>query len=593
MIEAWDTWIVFGVLGVALVLFIGGWWRYDVVALLALLVLTIAGIIPSPEAFSGFGHPAVITVAAVLVISRGLVNAGVINPLVRWLSAMSSRPGLQVAALTGLVAICSGFMNNIGAMALFMPVAITMARKAGTSPSLLLMPLAFGSLLGGLLTLIGTPPNIIIATFRTEVSGEPFRMFDFLPVGLAVAAAGVAFIAIAGHWLIPQRQAQTSPEELFDISEYLVEVEVPEKSNAVGKTIMDLNKATDGEVIVAGVQRNGQRILAPSGSELLRIGDILTIEIDPESSQAMLDATGLLLAGSERSLEHTVSSEQVKVIEAVVSPGSAMVNRSVQHMQLRRRHGINLLAAARQGQRLKPPLRKVRFQPGDVLLMQVDEATMTESLATLGCLPLADRELKIGKPRRVLPALAIFLTALSLAAVGLLEVQIAFAAAALVMVAGGLVTLRGAYDAIDWSIIVLLAAMIPVGIAMETTGGADMIASSLLGMGNFVSPVIVLILLMVATMFLSDVINNAAAAVLMAPIGISLAAGLNASADPFLMAVAIGASCAFLTPIGHQSNTLVMGPGGYRFGDYWRLGLPLEVIVVLVATPMILWVWPL
>lgn len=593
MIEAWDTWIVFGVLGAALVLFIGGWWRYDVVALLALLVLTIVGIIPSTDAFSGFGHPAVITVAAVLVISRGLVNAGVINPMVRWLSAMNSRPGLQVAALTGLVAMCSGFMNNIGAMALFMPVAIAMARKAGTSPSLLLMPLAFGSLLGGLLTLIGTPPNIIIATFRTEVSGEPFRMFDFLPVGLAVAAAGVAFIAIAGKWLIPQRQAQASPEDLFDISEYLVEVEVPEKSNTVGKTIMDLNKATDGEVIVAGVQRNGQRILAPSGTELLRVGDILTIEIDPEALQALLDNTGLRLAGSERSLEHTVSSEQVKVIEAVVSPGSTMINRSVQHLQLRRRHGINLLAAARQGQRLKPPLRKVRFQPGDVLLIQVDEATMTESLTTLGCLPLADRELKIGKPRRILPALAIFLKALSLAAVGLLEVQIAFAAAALVMVAGGLVTLRGAYDAIDWSIIVLLAAMIPVGIAMETTGGADMIASSLLGLGGVVSPVFVLVLLLIATMFLSDVINNAAAAVLMAPIGISLAAGLDASADPFLMAVAIGASCAFLTPIGHQSNTLVMGPGGYRFGDYWRLGLPLEVIVVLVATPMILWVWPL
>jgi di/tricarboxylate transporter len=593
MTEAWDVWIVFGVLIAALVLFIGGWWRYDVVALLALIILTIVGIVPSDEAFAGFGHPAVITVAAILVISRGLINAGVINPIARLLSGMNNRPGLQVAALTALIALFSGFMNNIGAMALFMPVAIVMARKSGQSPSLLLMPLAFGSLLGGLLTLIGTPPNIIIATFRAEVSGEPFRMFDFLPVGIAVAVAGVLFISLIGRFLIPQRQGQASPEELFDISEYLVEVEVPDKAKVVGQTIMDLNKASDGEVIVAGVQRNGQRILAPSGTELLRAGDILTIEIDPESLQPLLDSSGMQLAGSERSLEHTVSSERVKVIEAVISTGSMMINRSVQHLQLRRRHGINMLAAARQGQRLRPPLRKVRFQAGDVLLMQVDEATMTDSLSALGCLPLADRELKIGKPRRLLPAMLIFITALLLAAFGVLAVQVAFAGAALLMVATSLVTLRGAYDSIDWSIIVLLGAMIPVGTALETTGAAAMIADGLLGLGPSVPRIVILATLLVATMFLSDVINNAAAAVLMAPIGIGLASGLEASSDPFLMAVAIGASCAFLTPIGHQSNTLVMGPGGYRFGDYWRMGLPLEIVIVLVAVPMISWVWPM
>lgn len=593
MIEAWNVWIVFGVLGAALVLFIGGWWRYDVVALLALLVLTIVGIVPADEAFTGFGHPAVITVAAILVLSRGLINAGIINPVVRSLSSMTNRPGLQVAALTGLVALCSGFMNNIGAMALSMPIAIAMARKAGRSPSYLLMPLAFGSLLGGLLTLIGTPPNIIIATFRAEVKGEPFRMFDFLPVGLAVAAAGVAFIALMGRFLIPQRQGQTSPEDLFDISEYLVEVEVPEKAKVVSKSIMELNQIIDGEVIVAGVQRNGQRILAPSGTELLRIGDTLTIEIVPESLQALLDSTGLQLAGSKRSLEHSVSSEQVKVIEAVITPSSIMINRSVQHLQLRRRHGINMLAVARQGQRVKPPLRKVRFQPGDVLLMQVDEATMSDALSTLGCLPLADRDLKIGKQRRALPALAIFVIALALAAFGVLAVQVAFAGAALAMVASGLVTLRGAYDAIDWSIIVLLGAMIPVGTALETTGAAAMVADGMLALGSTAPPIVILTMLLIATMFLSDVINNAAAAVLMAPIGIGLAAGLEVSADPFLMAVAIGASCAFLTPIGHQSNTLVMGPGGYRFGDYWRLGLPLEIVIVLVAVPAIAWVWPM
>lgn len=594
-----DVWIVFAVLAGALVLFVGGWWRYDIVAMLALLALTIIGVVPAADAFSGFGHPAVITVAAVLVLSRGLINSGVVNPLARTLSSIGDRPFLQVAALTGIVTLCSAFMNNVGALALFMPVAIAMARKSGRSPSMLLMPLAFGSLLGGMITLIGTPPNIIIATFRREATegGDAFRMFDFAPVGIAVALAGVAFIALIGWRLVPRRQAQASPEELFDISEYLVEVRVPDKSKLIGKSIADLGKMTDGEAIVIGLYRQIRRIAAPSIYERLAAGDVLTIEIDPDSLQALLEQSGFELAGKGKPDEksgRTVSSDEIKIAEAVISPSSVMLNASAESMRLRSRHGMNLLAVARQGKRLKGPLRRIRFQAGDIVLVQAEASSLHETLSTLGCLPLADRELQLGRPRRIIPALGIFLAALVISAIGWLPVQIAFAAAAaLLMVATKLVSLEGAYRAIDWPVIVLLAAMIPVGAAMETTGGAAMAANSLLRFSEHLSPTMMLIILLLGTMFLSDLINNAAAAVLMAPIAISLAKGLGASADPFLMAVAIGASCAFLTPIGHQSNTIVMGPGGYRFGDYWRLGLPLEIVIAIVSVPMILWVWPI
>jgi len=340
---------------------------------------------------------------------------------------------------------------------------------------------------------------------------------------------------------------------------------------------------------------------APSRYERLQAGDVLTVEVDPEQLRELIDRTGLEIVGSEddesgdngQHAERTISTDDVKVVEAVVSPGSSMSGRTVEQLHLRWRYGVNLLAVARQGARLKSSLRRVQFQPGDILLLQGPESSIHDSIAALGCLPLADRELQIGRTRRIVPAIGIFGTAIVVTAVGLVPVQLAFAGAALLMVLTNLVSLRGAYDAIDWPIIALLAAMIPVGVALETTGGAAMIASTLLTLGDAAPGWGIVAALLIVTMLLSNVINNAAAAVLMAPIGLELADGLEASADPFLMAVAVGASCAFLTPIGHQSNTLVMGPGGYRFGDYWRMGLPLSVLVAAVATPMIVLVWPL
>ncbi len=607
-----DQLIVFGVLAATLVLFIWNRWRYDLVALGALLACALSGVVPAGEVFAGLAHPAVISVAAVLVLSRGLLNAGVVDSVARRLMQVGERPWAQVAALTGIVALSSGFMNNVGALALFMPVAIWMSRQSGRSPSYLLMPLAFGSLLGGMLTLIGTPPNLIIAGYRAEAGEAPFGMFDFLPVGAAVTLAGVVFIALLGWRLVPRRQEQEGNGDLFEISAYLTEVRVPEGCKYAGRTLHALINAVrdEADVQVIALIRGEERQRMPSTYEVLREADILLVEADSDSLKALLDVTGVELAadsdGQKDKPDDEPAAEQgqgekkakdrhgeLTLAEAIVTPGSMLVGTTASGLDLRERHGVNVLAVARQGQRLRQRLGQIRFAAGDILLVQARENALQASLSGLGCLPLASRGLSITTPRNVLLASAIFALTLSVIALGLLPAAVALVTGALVMILVGLIPLGRIYESIDMPVIVLVAAMLPVGEALETTGASQLIADALLGLGQSLPAAATLALLMVAVMLISNVVNNAAAAVLAAPVAISLARGLEASVDPFLMAVAIGASCAFLTPIGHQSNTLVMAPGGYRFGDYWRLGLPLSILVVLCAVPAILWVWPL
>ncbi|WP_217474925.1 SLC13 family permease [Stutzerimonas stutzeri] len=614
-----DQLIVFAVLAATLGLFVWNRWRYDIVALAALLVVVLVGIVPPEKAFMGLGHPAVITVAAVLVVSRGLLNSGVVDSLARHLTKVGDRPWAQVLLLSGIVALCSGFMNNVGALALFMPVAIWMSRQSGRSPSYLLMPLAFGSLLGGTLTLIGTPPNIIIAGYRRELGDTPFRMFDFLPVGLAITVAGLLLIVLLWR-LIPRRDNPGGDQELFEISAYLTELKVPDDSKYAGRTLHDLIIAggDDAEVVVIALVRGGHYQPMPSTYEVLHRDDVLLVEADSDSLKRFLDKTHLTLApeADRKAQEKAEQDKQADtrgtsdkqhaagesggdrqgeraLVEAIVTPSSPLVGTTATGLALRERHGVNVLAVARQGQRLRQRLGNIRYAAGDILLLQAREEQLQSRLNSLGCLPLASRGLRITAPRQVWLASGIFATALALIALGVVPAAIALVGAALAMVLAGLVPTGEIYKSIDMSVIVLIAAMLPIGEALETTGGSRLIADALLNIGQAAPPAATVAILMAGVMLLSNVVNNAAAAVLAAPVAISLSRGMEASADPLLMAVAIGASCAFLTPIGHQSNTLVMAPGGYRFGDYWRLGLPLSILVVLVAVPAILWVWPL
>jgi di/tricarboxylate transporter len=532
-----------------------------------------------------------VTVAAVLVMSRALSNAGIVDLLSGWLARLGDRMILQVGTLTALAAVASAFINNVGALAILLPVAVRMAHQSHRSPSLLLMPLAFGSLLGGLITLIGTPPNIIIASFRADTGAVPFRMFEFAPVGSIVALAGTLFVSLIGWRLLPERQSEP-PEDLFHVEDYLTEVVVPEDSKWVGSPLRDLMADIKSDVLVVGLARGKHHLPAPSSFELLCADDVLIVETDSDSLEQFVEFTGFELVGNRELIKEMLSSDGARLQESVVTANSPLVGQTARTINLRRRYGVNLLAVARQGEPLRERLGSIRFRAGDVLLIQPLGDRLSNTLREMGTLPLAQRALQIITPRRLILTSAIFIAAVVMTSFALLTVEVAFVGAAVLMVIMGLLSLREAYESIDWPILILLGAMIPVGHAMEVVGGADLIAHSILAVAGQLSIVITLLVLLVGTMLLSNVINNAAAAVLMAPIALAVAQGIGTSADPFLMGVAIGASAAFLTPIGHQSNTLVMGPGGYKFGDYWRMGLPISILVVAVATPLIFYFWP-
>jgi di/tricarboxylate transporter len=602
-----DQMIILGVLVATVAMFLWGRWRHDMVAMGALLVCAFAGLVPTDAAFAGFGHPAVITVACVLVLSQALQNTGAVDVLTRYAVPTNAGPSLTIAALAGLAAVLSGFMNNVGALALLMPVAIQVAKRLELPPGKALMPLAFGSLLGGMTTLIGTPPNLIVSGFRAEAGLGTYGMFDFTPVGAAVMGAGVAFVALVGWRLVPARKA--SGIEGFETSAYLTEARVTEGSKAHGKTLREIESALDeAGAQVVGLVRNDVRVTAPNPGRVVRAGDILVIEAEVEALSSALSSLGLQLeeakppaaegeakgdARAEEKEDKPAASDEIALVELAVLPRSTLVGRSASDLQLRSHYGINLLAVSREGQRSTARLRTMSLEAGDVLLMQGPPESIAEFSSSSGGLPLAQRELRIPDKRMAILAGAIMLAAVAGAAFGLVPAAISFAAGVLASMALRTVTLRAVYDAVDWPVIVLLAAMIPVAGAMATTGAADLLARLMLEHVAQGNAVLALAALLIVTMTLSDVMNNAATAAVMCPIAIGTASQLGVSPDPYLMGVAVAASCAFLTPIGHQNNTLILGPGGFRFGDYWRLGLPLEVLVIAVSIPMLLLVWPL
>ncbi len=587
-----DQSIVFAVLAGAMVFFAWGRWRYDVVALMALMVVVFAGVVPAHDAFMGFGHPAVITVVAVLIISRALKISGIVEILVAVLSKSGSTPTRQIIATGGTGAVFSAFMNNVGALALMLPVALRNATLSGQAPSRILMPLSFATLLGGLVTLIGTPPNIIIASFREQATGTPFAMFDFTPVGLVVAVVGLAFVSLVGWRLLPtERKGGAAEPDRFQIEAYIIEAKVPAKSKLVGRQIRDLENLCDNEIAVMMIIREDSRRFAPAGTERLAAGDILILEGDPATLNPLFSDRTLNVSREPRVKAEDLESDEFELVEAVVMPLSMIEGRSMRGLKMHERYGINLLAIARQGQAPKTRLGSIRFKTGDILLLQGEKQTIKEVLANLGCLPLAQRGLSLASQKRPLLPTAIFAAAILTAAFGLLPVQIAFVTAVLALLMTNCLSLREAYDSIEWPIVVLLGALLPIGEALHSTGGTALIAGGIADLAGAVPIWAMLGLLMVVSMLLSDLVHNSPTAVLMAPIAISIAKALGLPADPFLMAVAVGSASPYLTPIGHQSNTLVMGPGGYHFADYWRMGLPLDVIILLVAVPMIMLVW--
>jgi di/tricarboxylate transporter len=590
-----DQIILFTLLFFVFALLISGRLRYDLVAFMALTAGLILGVVPKEQAFSGFGHPATIIIALVLIVSKGLSNSGVVELVAKQVSRFAHSLQTHIAAMAGIAAALSAVMNNVAALALLMPVDIQAAIKAKRSPALTLMPLSFATILGGLITLIGTPPNIIIAEFRQQALGESFSMFDFAPVGLACAVAGVLFVTLIGWRLLPAECCrQDSTQKLFDVSEYVAELHVPEGSPAIGQRVRDLDAvAEEHDVAIVGLIRRGKRM--PGQARLVQVsgGDILVVEAVPEAMDKIVGALKLEFQARGQDTG-PLRSDDMSLLEVVVPGGARIEGRTAAALNLQYRYGVTLLGVSRQGRQFRERVRHLDISAGDVLLLFGPADMLTEISSWLGTLPLAGSEsLSLVKRHKAWLAAGLFVAAIILASSGLLYLPVALAVVVAAYILLNILPARQVYESIEWPVIVLLGSMIPLGVALENSGGTALIAEAIINLAAGYSPVVVLTLLMIVTMTLSDVMNNTATAVITAPIALDIANRLQVSPDPFLMAVAVAASCAFLTPIGHKNNTLIMGPGGYRFGDYWRMGLPLEVLIIVVSIPVIIRVWPL
>jgi di/tricarboxylate transporter len=580
----WQQGALLAVLAGTLAVFVWDRWRYDVVAIASLMACVLLGLIGPDAAFAGFSNPAVITVAAVLVISRALGRTGAIDVLAgRLIDAGRSQLG-HLAAFCVLGALLSGFMNNVGALALLLPVALSTARRHGYAPGLLLMPLSFATLLGGMTTLIGTPPNLLISTFRAEATGARFLLFDFAPTGLALSVAGIAYLLLIGRRFLPAERSLPPPEDAFEVGDYVTEARVLPSSPLVGR---DAGQVAAGNgIAVLGVVRDGRHVFGRVQETVLQPDDILLLQADTASLERAVEADRLELVQ-----RGTQPGAELSLMEAVVLPNAVVQGSSPLSLDLRQRYGVTLVAAARQGRRFEGRLRDATLSAGDVLLLEGEPARLRATIADLGCLPLADRRLGF-EPRRIAVPIGLFAAGIALAASGLLPAAAAFTGVVLAMVLTRVIRPSQLYASIDWPVIVLLGAMIPLGTALQDTGAAGLIGGSILMISGEVGPLVMLAVVLMMTMAITPVLNNAATAVIMAPIVIGIAADMGVAPDPFLIAVAIGASCDFLTPFGHHNNTIIMGPGGYRFGDFWRVGLGLEAVVLLVSLLVIPLVWP-
>ena len=589
-----DQIILFCLFGAVFGLLLWGRFRYDLVAFSALMAGVVLGVVPTADAFAGFGHPATLVVALVLVVSAGLVRSGAVFLITRTMVDSARSLGSHIALMGAIGGVLSAFMNNVAALALLMPVDIQTARKAGRTPGLSLMPLSFATILGGMVTLIGTPPNIIIATIREDALGEPFKMFDFAPVGGVTAIAGLLFVAFIGWRLIPDQDDSAAGNAMEEIGEYIAELVVPEKSKQIDRRIGELYETAEkNDVAILGLIREGKRRYGTQKNTRLRGGDILVLEATPDALDEFRTALSLDFAEQSRAERLHAEGDGLDIVEVVVPEGARITGKTAMAIGLGWRRSTVLMGISRQGKRISKQVRKTEIRSGDILLLLIPKEQTGDVIEWLGCLPLADRGLAVTQDSKVWLAIGIFAAAVLGASVGLLYLPVALGLCVVAYALLKIVPLSEIYTHIEWPVVVLLGSMIPLGAALQTSGGTELIAGTLVGLTQGMPAWAILTVLMVVTMTLSDVLNNTATTIVAAPVGIQMAQSLGVSADPFLMAVAVAASCAFLTPIGHKNNTLILGPGGYSFGDYWRMGLPLEILVVVVSIPAILVFWPM
>jgi len=588
-----DQSIVFLLISTTLALFIWGRIRYDLIAFMALISGTIVGVIPTHDVFSGFGHPAVVIIALVLIISRGLIRSGAVELISSNLSNFTSGVKTHIAVMGTISAGLSSIVNNVAALAILMPADTQLNQKAKRKPSTTLMALAFTSILGGMVTMIGTASNVVIATYREDALGSPYSMFDFTPVGLIVATSGVLFIAVFGWRLMPRIKDSDLKDNNEEIRQYVSNVLVTEESPIVSKYLSHLDDVCEGvDVSILGIIRNDERLEGEGfiRNFIIHAKDLLILEGSVQGIDEFMKETKThYISDSDSDFEFKHTS----LIEAVVPPFSRSVGRSATQLSLLRFRQISLLGISRAGRSIIHHVRNTKIQPGDVLLLHGNSSHLESAVKWMECLTLERRDLQIPHRKKASLAISSFLIAIIASSLGYIDLTIALSLVVIFYIAANVIPKIDIYRSIHWPVIVLLGSMIPIGQALQSSGGAETISNILINISYGATPVTILASVLIITMLLSAVLNNVATVLVAAPISVEIAKTLTVNPDTFLMAVAIGASCAFLTPIGHQNNTLVMGPGGYRFGDYWKLGLPLEILITVVSIPTLLYFWPL
>jgi di/tricarboxylate transporter len=588
-----DQALIFGIFAVLFPMLIWGRVRYDLVAFAALVLAAALGAVPKEEVFSGFGHSAVAIIALVLIVSRGLISSGAIEKLAaRLLSAERPMP-LHIAVMALVGAGVSAVINNVAALALLMPLDVETATRAKRAVGRTLMPLSFATILGGMITLIGTPPNIVIAEYRKDALGASFGMFDFAPVGMAVALSGIAFVSLIGWRLLPERKGALEHGEAFTQGRYIAELRVGDKTLKEDMSVADLYPLADEhDLHILGLVRGGQRLPGFAARRDIRPGDFLVVEGEPKAIETFMGQAELEFAGSEKH-PGGVTSGSLTLTEAIVPEDARIAGRTARSLRLLYQHSVTLLGVSRNGQRFTDRVRLLTIRPGDVLLLLGTPERVAATASWMGVLPLEGRETPVVQRSKAGLSVGIFLAAIGAAVLGWTSLPVSLSAAVIGLIAIGLVSGREVYESIEWKVIVLLASLIPLAEAFERTGGAELIASQILSVTQGFPAWVSLMVLMIVTMTLSDFLNNVATTLIAAPIALTMATATGTNPDAWLMAVAVAASCAFLTPIGHKNNTIILGPGGYQFGDYWRMGLPLEILVIAVAMPTILVFWPL
>jgi len=583
----------FAIVGGAVLMFAWGRYRYDLISVVALLIGIVSGDVKPKDAFGGFTSDVVIVIACALIASAAIQRSGVVESAIRPIVGRLRSAATQVPVLAAATALLSMLTKNVGALAILMPTAIRLGRSSEkSSPSALLMPMSFLSLLGGLVTLAGTSTNIIVSQVREQTLGHPFRMFDFAPVGLALTAVGLVFVSFGWRMLPRDRQGRVGLGDVTDENAYSTEAEIPADWPESLPTIADLKLAVDDVRVTGLIGADGKRRVALPDAKLVP-GEVLMLTGDDAALGRVFARLPLHATREEREIEKEDQREELRSIEAVIQPESLLIGVSAARADLQERHGVKLLGVGRGEVRITERLRDVTLRAGDVLVLQAGEKALPEMMRALGLLPLAERMVRLGGRRRRYTPVLILAAAILLVAFNILPVAPAFFAAAVMMVVAGSLSMREAYSALEPEVLVLIGALTPLSEAVQHSGGTALVAQALTQHLQHAPALLILGALMVTAMACSPFLHNAPTVLVLGPIAAEVAHGLSLSPDAFLMAVATGAGCDFLTPVGHQCNTLVMGPGGYRFGDYWRLGLPLSIIVILLGTPLIALVWGL